>query len=248
MHLKDHLLWGFLYWSVADAGVWGEKVYRDVTTSCVWLSSCTLPPRLPFFPPKAFPTILSSLLFPCTTSLQPTVVYLGIALLSLSSSQSLHILVNLSGVHRATAQIAWLSFLQAVTDLLLHSLTASSASFLSRLIALMWGFHPCFSSSTPGCRSILTHSPPLFLCFLYLANFFMDLYITFWRSGTPAISQVVFCKIFCIGRSSPDASMERGVLHFHLLVCNLWLSILNIVTYTCQSKMSIVFILYELNL
>lgn len=75
MHLKDHLLQGFLYWSVADAGVWGEKVYRDGSTSCVWLSSSTLPPRLPFFPPKAFPTIFSSLLFPCTTSLQPTAVF-----------------------------------------------------------------------------------------------------------------------------------------------------------------------------
>ena len=86
-------------------------------------------------------------------------LYPGIALLSLrSSSQSLNILVNLSGVHRAIAQIVWFSF----HWFMLHSLTASNASLLSKQIALMWGFHPCFSFSTPGCRSIQSHSLPLF--------------------------------------------------------------------------------------
>lgn len=247
MHLKDHLLQGFLYLSVADAGVWGEEVYRDGSTSCVWLSSSTLPPQLPFFPPKAFPTIFSSLLFPCTTSLQPTTVF-TLELLSCPCPAPSHCTF-------------WWTYLGYIGPQ--HRLHGSHSLRLSQTCCftlgqtqelpfcpdwLPWGFHPCFGSSTPGCRSIITHSPPLFLCFLYLTNFFMDLYTTFWRSGPPASSQVVFCQIFCIGRSSPDASMARGVLNFHLLLCHRWLSILNIATYTCQSKMSIVSISYKLNL
>ena len=76
----------------------------------------------------------------------------------------------------------------------------------------------------------------------------MNLYIIFWRSGTPASSQVVFSKIFSIGRFIPDASTERDLLNSHLLLCHLWLFILNVVAYTCQSKMPIVFISYKLNL
>ena len=131
---------------------------------------------------------------------------------------------------------------------MLHSLTASNASLLSQRIALMWGFHPCFSFSTPGCRSILNHSLPLFPLLLYLTNFCMNLDIIFWRSWTPASSQVVFSKIFSIGRFIPDASTERDVLNSHLLLCHLWLFILNVVAYTCQSKMPIVCISYKLNL
>ena len=113
VHLKDHLLWGFLYWSVADAGVWGEKVYRDGSTSCAWLSNSALPAWLPFFTSKV--SIPHHILLPpvplyhlLAANSSP---YLEIALLSLrSSSQSLHILMNLSGVHGAIAQIVWFSF------------------------------------------------------------------------------------------------------------------------------------------
>lgn len=52
-------------------------------------------------------------------------------------------------------------------------------------------------------------------------EFYVDLYTPFQWSGTPASSQMVFCEIFCIRRYIPDASMEKEVLHIHLLLCHL---------------------------
>ena len=49
-------------------------------------------------------------------------------------------------------------------------------------------------------------------------EFCVDLYIPFGWSGTPAYSQLVLCEIPCIWRCIPDASMERGLLPFLLLL------------------------------
>ena len=43
----------------------------------------------------------------------------------------------------------------------------------------------------------------------------------FWWSGTPAHSHLVFCKPFCVWGCIPDVSMERDVLHVHLLLRHL---------------------------
>ena len=53
----------------------------------------------------------------------------------------------------------------------------------------------------------------------------MVLYILFHRSGTPVGSQLVFHMHFCVWRCIPDVSVERDVLHVHLLLCQLVLSI-----------------------
>ena len=47
------------------------------------------------------------------------------------------------------------------------------------------------------------------------------LYIHFLWSGTPVHSQLVFCMHFCVWRCIPDVSVERDVLHAHLLICHL---------------------------
>ena len=48
-----------LYCSAADAGLWGERGYGDVSTLYVWLSCIALLPWLPSFPPQAFPITIS---------------------------------------------------------------------------------------------------------------------------------------------------------------------------------------------
>ena len=48
----------------------------------------------------------------------------------------------------------------------------------------------------------------------------MVLYILFQWSGTPACSQLVVCNHFWVWRCIPDVSMERDILHVHLLLCH----------------------------
>ena len=61
-----------LYCSAADAGTWRERRYGDGSTPYAWLSSITLFPWLPGFPPQAFPTTVPSLTSPQSVSLQLT--------------------------------------------------------------------------------------------------------------------------------------------------------------------------------
>ena len=49
----------------------------------------------------------------------------------------------------------------------------------------------------------------------------MVLCILFHWPGTPVHSQLLFCMHFCVSMSIPDVSVERDVLHFHLLLCHL---------------------------
>ena len=59
-------------------------------------------------------------------------------------------------------------------------------------------------------------------CFVLLSSVWF--YILFHWSGTLARSQLVFHKIFCVLRCVPDVSIERDVLHIHLLLRHLVLS------------------------
>ena len=52
-------------------------------------------------------------------------------------------------------------------------------------------------------------------------KFCVVLYIFFLWSGIPVCSQLVFCMRFCVWRCIPDVSVERGILHFHLLLRHL---------------------------
>ena len=56
-----HLVGQPLYYSATNAGMWGKRGSGGGSTSYVWLSSITLLPWLPGFPPKAFSTTVSSL-------------------------------------------------------------------------------------------------------------------------------------------------------------------------------------------
>ena len=59
-----------LYFSAADASVWGERGSGDGSTSCAWPSSIALLSCLPGFPPQAFLTTVCSLMSPLAASLQ----------------------------------------------------------------------------------------------------------------------------------------------------------------------------------
>ena len=61
-----------LYISAANVGVWEERGYGDDSTPYAGLSSITLLPWLPSFPPQAFPTIISFSISPQSVSLQST--------------------------------------------------------------------------------------------------------------------------------------------------------------------------------
>ena len=99
----------------------------------------------------------------------------------------------------------------------------------------------CFSSDSDNCPNVgiipllqFSHSLragpvlltllfyPLFLC---PTEFYVVLYILFHWSGTPVHSQLVFCLHFCVWRCIPHVSVERDVLHVHLLLCHLVLPI-----------------------
>ena len=62
-------------------------------------------------------------------------------------------------------------------------------------------------------------------------EFCMDLYIPFRWSGALAHSQQAFWKIFCVWRYIPDASMEKDLLHIHLLLHYLVFQYVYIFTY-----------------
>ena len=99
----------------------------------------------------------------------------------------------------------------------------------------------CFSSDPDNCPSVgtgpllqfpyLPRASPgqltrLFLPLVPLSYRVLTvLYILFWRSDTPLHSPLVFCKHFCVSRCIPDVSMERDVLHVHLLLRQLVLSL-----------------------
>lgn len=87
---------------------------------------------------------------------------------------------------------------ETFTHWLLYSLMASDASLLFQPNVLDSGIAPCFSSPTPGCRTVLlslSHLPPSFLC---PTEFFMDRYIPLGWSGTPASIHLLLGEKFCI--------------------------------------------------
>ena len=56
-------------------------------------------------------------------------------------------------------------------------------------------------------------------------QFCVGSYIIFCWSGLPVCSQVVFCMHVCVWRCITDVPMVRDVLHVHLLLCHLLLSL-----------------------
>ena len=95
----------------------------------------------------------------------------------------------------------------------------------------------CFSTDSDSCPDVgigpllqfpnLPRAGPILLTLLFfplvLSSYQLlcgSLYSFLW-SGTPGHSQLVFCMHFCVLRYILDISVERDVLHVHLLFCYL---------------------------
>ena len=142
-------LMGQPLYCLGAASVWGEKGYGDGSTPYTWLSSITLLPWLPGFPPLAFCTTISSLTSPPSVSLKSTA---SLTLRSLHTPQTpapscctFQEPSSLSGVCMAAARTVWFSF-----HLGFHrsavSLSALNVSPLTQTIAPLWESDLCFSS------------------------------------------------------------------------------------------------------
>ena len=208
-----------LYCSVADAAG-GKREAMVMAPPPCWLSSIALLPWCPaflhrLFPPQSPPShpldqSLCSQQQPspwdCSTTpklqLPATVPSRGPAFLS--------------GICMVLARIVWFSFLLGCYRSAV-SLSVLNVSPLTQTIAPMWGLDPCPHLPRAGpVLLILLFSPQ----FLRPTKFCMVLYILCHWSGP----QLVFCKHFCVWRCISDVSMERDVLHVHLLLCRLVLS------------------------
>ena len=124
-----------------------------------------------------------------------------------------------SGVCMAVARTVWFSFHLGCHRSAL-SLSALNVSPLTQLPNV--GIRPCFSSPTIEGRSSHTNTPVFPPCTSVLLSFAcVVLYILLRWSGTPVHSQLVLCTHYCVWGCIPDISMERDVLHTHLLLRHL---------------------------
>ena len=204
--------------------MWGERVSGAGSTPYTWLSSITLLPWLPSFPPQAFPPTISCLTSPWLVSLQSTAAlalgFLHIPKLQLPATVPSRGPVSLSRVCMTAARTVWFWFHLGCYRSAV-SLSALNVSPLTQTIAwiipLLQFPHPLRAGPV-----LLTLLFPL--QFLHPTEFCMVPYILFCWSGTPVHSQQVFCRHFCVWRYIPDASMERDILHIHLLPYHLVLS------------------------
>ena len=102
------------------------------------------------------------------------------------------------------------------------SLSASNVFPLSQTIAPMWLSGLLLQFPHPPRADPVLLTLLFFSYFLHPTDLCMVLYILFHWSGTPAYSQLVFCKHFCVWRYIPDVSVDRDVLHIHLLLWHLF--------------------------
>ena len=130
------------------------------------------------------------------------------------------VLASLFGVCMAVARTVWfLLYLGCHRSAV--SLSALNVSSLTQTIALMWGTRPLLQlthlpMSDPGLLRLL-----FFPLVPHPTEFFIVLYILFLWSGTPVCSQLVFCMHVYVSRCIPNVSVERDVLHIHLLLLHL---------------------------
>ena len=146
-----------LYCSAANAGSWGERGYGDCSTPYGGLSSITLLPWLPGFPPQAFPPTIASPhnLLPHIPSIHLSTVNStpcpGIA------PQSLNFKFPPNAPSREPTSLSQVGMAVASTVLILipfrcHSsvvsVSALNVSLLTQTIAPMLGLDPCFTFPT----------------------------------------------------------------------------------------------------
>ena len=133
------------------ASVWGERDYHDGSTPYSWLSSITLLPWLPCFPPQPFPTTVSSPTFPrlslCSQQQSLPWDCSTIPKLQLPADVPSREPASLSGVWTSVARTLWFSFHLGCYRSAV-SLSALNVSPLPQTLAPMWGSDPCFNSPT----------------------------------------------------------------------------------------------------
>ena len=211
----------FLCWSAVGSGVWGERGYSDGSTPCA------LPPWPPSFPLGAFPMWISFLPSP-QLSPQSQQQFLAwycspIPTLHLPATMHSRGLASLYGVQRAVVRIICV----VLTTFRLSQISCFTLRqpqmlpFCPKQLPWIWGSHPCFSSPTIWLQAVLLILLLFFPSYLHPTKFCMSLYIPFQWPVTPASTQLVLYEVFCIWRYSHDASLERDVLHIHLLLWHL---------------------------
>ena len=214
------------YCSAADAGMWGERGSGDGSTPYAWLSSITLLPWLPSFPPQAFPTTIYSFTSPPSVSLQSTA---ALPLLLLHNPQTPA--PSLCAFQRTHVPVQGMYGCSKDCLILIPFRLPQIGSFTLIL--------KCFSSNSDSCPDVgigpLLQFPhpvragPVLLLLLLLRLLFFPLVpssswvcvvlcILFLWSGTPVCSQLVFCMHFCVWRCILNVPVERDVLHIHLLL------------------------------
>ena len=176
-----------------------------------WLNSITLPSWLLGFSPQVFSTTISSLTSPWTSLC--TVIYI----LLLPGAVIFRGLASLLGLGMAAARIVCV---------ILTPFRLSQVSYFTLSLK-------CFSSVPNNCPTVgirplfqfphLARAGPVLETLLFFALLPSSYWIShgFQWSGTLVHPQLVFFKIFCVWRCSPDVSMERDVLYIHLLLCQL---------------------------
>ena len=188
---------------------------------------------LPWLPPQAFPTPVSSLTSPHSVSPQSiAVLTLGLLHNPWTPAPSSYAFQEtcISTQHRYGCGKYYF--------ILIPFRLPQISCFTLRL--------KCFSSDSDNCpsngirtqlqlphpheggpsRTNICLPPHPSTQFLHPTELCMVLYIIFHWSGPPLCSQLVFCMYFCVWRCSTDVSVERHVLHIHLLIYPLVLSFL----------------------
>ena len=203
------------YCSAANAGLWGERGYGDGSTPYAWLSCIALLPWL----------LQSSPLHPLDASVcsqhQPSPWDCStVPKLQLLAAAPSRVPAFLSGVCMVVAKTVWFSFHLGCQRSAV-SFSALNVSPLTQTVAPMWGSDPLFhfphQMRAVSVLLTLLFSP----WFLPPPEFCVGLCILSLWSGTPVHYQLVFCMHFCAWRCIPDVSVERDVLHIHLLLCHL---------------------------
>ena len=234
-----------LYCSAADAGVWGVRSYGDGSTPYVWLSSMAFFHGCLAFHHRNFPpqSPASHPLDPSLRSQQQPSLWDGSTIPKLqfpAAAPSRGWPASLSRVGMAAPRTVWLSFYLAHRRSAV-SLSALSVSPLTQTVAPLWGSDPCFSSPPRAAGRSSATSTPVFPLAPCPTEFCVVLWILFRCSGTPVCSQLVFCMRYSVWSCIPDVSVERELLHIHLLLCRLFLPTLplfcvNLLLFKCVGK------------
>ena len=114
-------------------------------------------------------------------------------------------------VERECGTAAWVAGTLAVPTAQTRTASATGVMALSEAF-----FEPLVAGAGPVLLTLLF--PPLVPSSYQVLH--GSIY-SFPLPGNPVRSQLVFCMHFCVLRCVPDASMERDVLHVHLLLHHL---------------------------